>query len=133
MKDGMDIAFCRLDKEQKELIYSGANNPLYIVNSTGLSILKANKQPIGKHEDRVPFSEEKIQLNEGDAVYLFSDGYADQFGGPQGKKFMYKVLRLRIEENKSSTMNDQKDVLLSSFISWKKGYEQVDDVCVVGL
>ncbi|MCB9195182.1 MAG: SpoIIE family protein phosphatase [Flavobacteriales bacterium] len=133
MKDGMDIAFCRLNKESKELVYAGANNPLYLVNGKGLSIFKANKQPIGKHEDRVPFTEEIIALNEGDSIYLFSDGYADQFGGPQGKKFMYKALRTIIEDNRSRTMNEQKEVLLTSFVNWKEGYEQVDDVCVVGL
>lgn len=133
MKDGMDIAFCRMDKKTKELIYAGANNPLYLVNRKGLSVFKANKQPIGKYDGRVPFSEEVIQLNKGDAIYLFSDGYADQFGGPKGKKFMYKSLRLIIEENKSKSMTEQRDILLSSFNNWKEGYEQVDDVCFVGL
>ncbi|CAG5081554.1 SpoIIE family protein phosphatase [Parvicella tangerina] len=133
MKDGMDIAFCRLDKNSKELVYAGANNPLYLVNARGLNIYKANKQPIGKYEGRIPFSEDHIQLSEGDAIYLFSDGYADQFGGPKGKKFMYKTLRLLIEENKLRTMPEQKEVLLTAFNKWKEGYEQVDDVCMVGL
>lgn len=133
MKDGMDIAFCRLNKKTKELIYSGANNPLYVVNKKGLSVLRPNKQPIGKYEGRVSFSEEVIQLNEGDAIYLFSDGYADQFGGPKGKKMMYKTLRVILEDNKSRKMEEQKEILLTAFYNWKKGYEQVDDVCLVGL
>lgn len=133
MKDGMDIAFCRLNKTTNELVFAGANNPLYVVNAKGLSILKANKQPIGKYDGRVAFTEETVQLNQGDAIYLFSDGYADQFGGPKGKKFMYKAMRLIIEENRARTMQEQKQILLSSFNNWKEGYEQVDDVCVVGL
>lgn len=133
MKDGMDIAFCRLDKLTLELVYAGANNPLYVVNAMGLTILKADKQPIGKYDSRVPFSEENVQLRQGDAIYLFSDGYADQFGGPKGKKFMYKTLRLIIEENRSKTMKEQQEILLTSFNNWKEGYEQVDDVCIVGL
>lgn len=133
MKDGMDIAFCRMDKLTHELVYAGANNPLYVVNAMGLTILKADKQPIGKYDSRVPFSEENVQLRQGDAIYLFSDGYADQFGGPKGKKFMYKTLRLIIEENRSRTMKEQQEILLTSFNNWKEGYEQVDDVCIVGL
>ncbi len=133
MKDGMDIAFCRLDKTTNELVYAGANNPLYVINGKGLTILKPNKQPIGKYEARVPFSEERIQLFSGDAIYLFSDGYADQFGGPKGKKFMYKTLRLLIEDNKLKTMQEQKQILLTSFNNWREGYEQVDDVCMVGV
>lgn len=133
MKDGMDIAFCRLHKKTRELVYSGANNPLYVVNKKGLSVLRPNKQPIGKYEGRISFSEEVIQLNEGDAIYLFSDGYADQFGGPKGKKMMYKTLRVILEDNKSRNMEEQKEILLTAFYNWKKGYEQVDDVCLVGL
>lgn len=133
MKDGMDIAFCRLNKQTKELTFSGANNPLYVVNKKGLTILKPNKQPIGKYDGRKSFDEESIQLSEGDAIYLFSDGYADQFGGPKGKKFMYKTLRLIIEENRNNTMKEQKEILLKAFLDWKEGYEQVDDVCIVGV
>lgn len=133
MKDGMDISFCRFDKSTNELVYAGANNPLYIVNAKGLEILKPDKQPIGKYEGRKPFNEQVVKLNFGDAIYLFSDGYADQFGGPKGKKFMYKSMRLIIEENRSKSMSEQKEILSKSFIDWKSGYEQVDDVCVVGL
>ncbi|MCB9196496.1 MAG: serine/threonine-protein phosphatase, partial [Flavobacteriales bacterium] len=133
MKDGMDIAFCRLNKQTKELTFSGANNPLYVVNKKGLTILKPNKQPIGKYDGRKSFDEESIQLSEGDAIYLFSDGYADQFGGPKGKKFMYKTLRLIIEENRNNSMKEQKEILLKAFLDWKEGYEQVDDVCIVGV
>lgn len=133
MKDGMDIAFCRLNKSTLELTYAGANNPLYIINKKGLTVLKATKQPVGKYDSRKPFDQETLQMSKGDTLYLFSDGFADQFGGPKGKKFMYKTLRLLIEENHNRTLSEQKEMLLTAFNNWKAGYEQVDDVCMLGL
>ena len=133
MKDGMDICFCKLDLKTKELTYAGANNPLYIINVSGLQILRPNKQTIGKYDHRLPFTQEKMTLNAGDCLYLFSDGYADQFGGPNGKKFMYKKLRNILENSSKLAMADQNKTLQTQFESWKGNVEQVDDVCVIGV
>src|SRR5690606_35249817 len=90
-KDGMDIAICVLDKSTGELEFAGANNPLYYVKDGEMIEIKGDKQPVGYMPEReAPFSNYKVTLNEGDAIYIFSDGYADQFGGPKGKKFKYK-------------------------------------------
>ena len=133
LKDGMDICFCKLNLETNELTYSGANNPLYILNVSGLQILRPNKQPIGKYDHRTPFSQEKIKLSLGDCLYLFSDGYADQFGGPNGKKFMYKKLRNLLENVGKLNMTEQHENLQTQFEKWKGSIEQVDDVCIVGI
>ncbi len=133
MKDGMDMCFCKLDLDTNELTYAGANNPLYILNITGLQILRPNKQPIGRYEHRKPFSQEKLKLTSGDCLYLFSDGYADQFGGPNGKKFMYKKLRNILENSGNLAMKDQNDTLQLQFDNWKGNIEQVDDVCIMGV
>jgi serine phosphatase RsbU (regulator of sigma subunit) len=133
MKDGMDLTFCRLNLDNNELVYSGANNPLYILSNKGLQILSPNKQPIGSFEYRKPFTQEHIILNSGDCLYLFSDGYADQFGGPNGKKYMYKRLRGLLENVTQLPLQDQKNTLETEFESWKGSHEQIDDVCIVGI
>ncbi len=88
MQDGMDISLCKLNLDTLELTYAGANNPIYILNINGLKILTPNKQPVGNYAYKKPFTQETTNLAKGDCIYLFSDGYADQFGGPSGKKFM---------------------------------------------
>lgn len=133
MKDGMDICFCKLNLDTNELTYAGANNPLYILNTSGLQILRPNKQPIGKYEHRTPFDQEQITLMKGDCLYLFSDGYADQFGGPNGKKFMYKKLRNLLENVGDLKMSEQHNTLETQFNNWKGNVEQVDDVCIIGV
>jgi serine phosphatase RsbU (regulator of sigma subunit) len=133
MKDGMDICFCKLNLDTNKLTYAGANNPLYILNNSGLQILRPNKQPIGKYEHRKPFEQEEITLSAGDCLYLFSDGYADQFGGPKGKKFMYKKLRNILENVGQLDMSEQNKTLQEQFDNWKGNIEQVDDVCIIGV
>ena len=133
LKDGMDICFCKLNLDTNELTYAGANNPLYILNQSGLQILRPNKQPIGKYDHRKPFAQEQVTLSKGDCLYLFSDGYADQFGGPNGKKFMYKKLRNLLENVNKLDMSEQHENLQTQFDMWKGNVEQVDDVCVVGI
>ena len=133
MQDGMDISLCKLNLDTLELTYSGANNPIYILNINGLQILTPNKQPVGNYEFKKPFTQESISLKSGDCLYLFSDGYADQFGGPSGKKFMYKKLRNLLENNVNLSMSEQKNNLYNSFIDWKGSHEQVDDVCIIGV
>ncbi len=152
VKDGMDIALCKFDPEKRELEFAGANNPLWIVSKRDtLSIgaesiepnrqegdyklfeIKANKQPIGAYEDRVPFSNHKILLNEGDSVYTFSDGYADQFGGAKGKKFKYSTLKILLLGMQDIPMEAQRQKMQEVMAEWKKDYEQIDDICFIGI
>ncbi len=134
IRDGMDISLVAIDLESKELAYSGANNPIYIIRNKSLETLKANKQAIGNMNDVVmPYTNNTIQLQENDCIYLFTDGYADQFGGPKGKKLMRKVFEETLIENSNKPMEQQKLALETTFNNWKGDLEQVDDVCVVGI
>jgi tetratricopeptide (TPR) repeat protein/serine phosphatase RsbU (regulator of sigma subunit) len=141
VKDGMDISLCCLNTKTKELLWAGANNPLWYLSSPFekgaegdlMQEIKADKQPIGKYALQTPFTTHAVQLNTGDTLYLFTDGMADQFGGAQGKKFKYKRLKELLLNNKASTMDEQKAILESAFNAWKGELEQVDDVCVIGV
>lgn len=139
VKDGMDISLCSLtisidkDGAKYSLQWSGANNPIWIIKSGELMELVADKQPIGKYADLNPFTNHEVELNSGDQLLLFSDGYADQFGGPKGKKFKYKPMRdLFFEAAKLSSVN-QKTIFESTLANWKGKVEQVDDICVMGV
>ncbi|MDG1477616.1 MAG: SpoIIE family protein phosphatase, partial [Vicingaceae bacterium] len=129
--DGMDIALCSLTGN--ELKYAGANNPLWIVRDGEVVVTKANKQPIGRFRTSDPFKTHSFELEKADAVYIFSDGYVDQFGGEKGKKFMAKAFKELLLSIQSETMQDQKESLRKAFEEWKGNIEQVDDVCVIGV
>lgn len=133
VKDGMDISFCALDGTT--LQWSGANNPLWIFRKETKQIeeIKPDKQPIGKYMDLKPFTTHEVKLNSGDIIYIFTDGYQDQFGGPKGKKFKAAQLKELLLEYCNLNMEDQKAHLESTFNSWKYGVEQVDDVCLIGV
>jgi serine phosphatase RsbU (regulator of sigma subunit)/Tfp pilus assembly protein PilF len=135
VKDGMDISLCVLNTVTKEISWAGANNPLWILEKKthALREIKADKQPIGKYSNRVAFNTHHINLYEGDAIYLFTDGFADQFGGPKGKKFKYSKLKELILSTNNKTMSEQKEILNDSFETWKTNLEQVDDVCIIGI
>jgi serine phosphatase RsbU (regulator of sigma subunit) len=138
-KDGMDICVCRLDTKRNELIYSAAHNDLYVVKSHSLNgskeliEYKANRQPCGYHVLNKPFTSATIQLEPGDCIYTFTDGYADQFGGPKGKKFRYKQFEQLLLANAHLDMADQRTVLSKTFDEWRNSHEQVDDVLVIGV
>ncbi len=133
-KDGMDMTLCVFDMEKKELNYAAANNPFWLIRDGLVTEHSADKQPVGKHlVDHKPFSTRTVPLNSGDQVYTFSDGFADQFGGPKGKKFKYKQLQKRILELRSETMDIQCIELEKSFHAWRTNLEQVDDVLMVGI
>jgi serine phosphatase RsbU (regulator of sigma subunit) len=132
-RDGMDISLAIIDRKSETLQFAGANNPLYVVSNGELSRYQADRMPIGIHvTDISPFTNHTIRVRKGDAVYLFSDGFADQFGGESGKKFMYKPFQELISSIASKPMSEQLIILNESFEGWKKGYEQVDDVLVIG-
>jgi len=133
IRDGMDIALCALDYTSRTVEYAGANNSLYYVTAEGMKEIKADRQPIGRFESKVPFKNHTLHLASGDAIYLFSDGIADQFGGPQGKKFKYKRVLEILKNSAAKKQNEQKNAILDGFRSWKGNLEQVDDVCLMGV
>ena len=134
MKDGMDLALCSWNSKTNILEYAGANNPLWIIRA-GTDIIveiKADKQPIGAYDKRTPYTNHEIQLYKNDIIYIFSDGYVDQFGGPRGKKFMFKNFRQILLDSKDKPMLEQKVALYDAFTSWRGDGEQIDDICMIG-
>lgn len=132
---GMDIALCSIDLQTKVLTYAGANRPLYYIRNFIADSLKPDKLPIGgfrPDEDRV-FTQQTLKIEENDVIYLYSDGYADQFGGVQGKKIMTRKFKDLLLSIHSSPMNEQQKTLDEYFESWRGRYEQVDDVLVAGI
>lgn len=133
-KDGMDISLCVWNKMDNTLEFAGANNPLWLLRGREIIEYKADKMPIGTYlEIEKPFTSTTIQLQQGDILYLSTDGYADQFGGPKGKKFKYKALLEMLIKNSALEMGVQKIKLDEAFIVWKNKQEQVDDVAVIGV
>lgn len=133
VKDGMDISLMSINKNTKEVHWSGANNALWYITDDEVIEITANKQPIGKHDNRKPFTTHKIEYQPNTVFYLLTDGYADQFGGPKGKKFKYKQLEELIIAIKERTLEEQKTSLELAFEKWKGDQEQVDDVSIVGI
>jgi serine phosphatase RsbU (regulator of sigma subunit) len=133
MRDGMDIALCSFDSKTMTLEYSGANNPLYIISDNELKEFKASKKPVGRYETKNIFGNNIIQVKRNDSIYLFSDGIADQFGGPNKKKFKYKALKDLLLAVCNEPANEQKNAINNAFVNWKGNIEQVDDICILGL
>lgn len=138
VKDGMDISLCKIEIEDNEFVnveWAGANNPLWILKIAENEIeeIRANKQPIGKFANIKPFQTNKINISKGDSLFLFTDGYQDQFGGPYGKKFKTALLKNIILQAKNDSHAKIKQTLKDEFDSWKGKLEQVDDVCVIGI
>lgn len=157
--DGMDISLCVINTENNILQFAGANNPLYIVKSEKLKVksevviandseeskldelstfnfqlneVKGDNMPISIYSRMDDFTNHEIQLQKGDCLYLFSDGFADQFGGKKGKKFMYKRFKELLFENSQLPFSEQKLIIENTFDKWKGEYEQIDDVTVLG-
>jgi phosphoserine phosphatase RsbU/P len=152
VKDGMDLAICNLDYKTLTLQYSGAFNSMVLVRKNiasthtvsssreifyGADLLeiKSDKTPIGSNTNGVAdvFTNHTIQLQKNDCVFIYTDGYADQFGGPYGKKFKYNQLKDIFIENAHLTMDEQHDVLNKRFKDWKGKQEQVDDILIIGV
>ncbi|MBL7899682.1 MAG: SpoIIE family protein phosphatase, partial [Crocinitomicaceae bacterium] len=133
IRDGMDISLCVLDKSKKLLHFSGANNHLYLVRNNQLSELTADKQPVGKYAEEKPFKTTSLPIETNDILYLYTDGYADQFGGPEGKKFKYKQFKELLIRNHKQTLLEQLQIISSTFETWRGSLEQIDDVCVMGV
>ncbi len=137
VKDGMDISLATITRtgnnEKVILKWAGANNPLWFIKNNIFEEIKANKQPIGITDKPAPFTTHTRELNNGDSFYLFTDGYADQFGGVKGKKFKYDQLKKVIIENIDKPMTDQQETLTKIFQEWKGNLVQVDDILIIGI
>ncbi|MBK6369343.1 MAG: SpoIIE family protein phosphatase [Flavobacteriales bacterium] len=134
VRDGMDMALCNYDPAKKVLEYSGANSPLYVVREGEVLLFRPDKRPIGSFElEGHDFTDHRINLQAGDMVYIFSDGYADQFGGPKGKKFLYKRFRELLMEISKYPTAEQQRMLEEAFRGWRGTHEQVDDILVMGM
>jgi serine phosphatase RsbU (regulator of sigma subunit)/flagellin-like hook-associated protein FlgL len=133
IKDGMDIAVCVVDFENNILWYAGANNPLYLVRGGELTHYRADKMPVAIHYKMEPFTLHKIDLQKGDAFYIFSDGYADQFGGPKQKKYMSMQLRETLVSMAGMPMLKQGERLNEIFEEWRGDGPQIDDVTMIGV
>jgi serine phosphatase RsbU (regulator of sigma subunit) len=147
-KDGMDIALCTLDIEKMKLQFAGANNPLYLIRNSNLEKvgvprcelsgedllyeIKGDLMPIGIHDRMDNFTFHEIDIFKGDSFYLFTDGFPDQFGGPDSKKFGYRQFREQLLKNNSKTMPDQKTSLEVLLNKWMGINSQIDDILVIG-
>ncbi|MGL5891302.1 MAG: SpoIIE family protein phosphatase, partial [Bacteroidia bacterium] len=133
VNDGMDISLLVVNRNAKTCTWAGANRPLWTVANGEFSQLKGDARPIGHHDDPVPFTTHQLELNAGTMIYLFTDGYADQFGGASGKKFKTRHLQEALLKIAALPVTKQKEELETTFFNWKDKLEQVDDVCIVGL
>jgi serine phosphatase RsbU (regulator of sigma subunit) len=156
IKDGMDMGLCVLDLADKQLQFAGANNSMYLLRQ-GKTVPKkgqmfkeqqevdtepevkgiefeADKMPVGiSYNQDQPFTNYELSLQKGDTIYLYSDGYPDQFGGPDNKKFSYPRFRQTLLDIYSSSMPEQKETLHNTLKEWQGEQEQVDDICVLGV
>lgn len=132
LKDGMDMTMCIIDKRRKQLKYAGAYNPAYILRDDSIIQLKGDRKSVGNDFDLNPFTPFSMKIREDDVIYLFSDGYTDQFGGKTEKKFKFRRFRLLMLSIHKLPLNLQKQKLLEAFTDWKGEAEQVDDVLVIG-
>jgi transcriptional regulator with GAF, ATPase, and Fis domain len=133
IKDGMDMAICALNKKTKMLEFSGAYNPLYMIRNNVMMEIKGDKIAIGSGQTERQYKNEEIQMQSEDRIYLFSDGYADQFGGERGKKFKYSRFKDLLVTHHKQPMMRQHDILDMCIDEWQGDLEQLDDICVIGV
>ena len=132
-KDRMDLLVCKIDSQNSRMLFAGANSPLYLVRNKELTEYKTDRMPVSVHIMMQPFTGHEISLQPGDNIYLFSDGYADQFGGPNGKKFKHLPFKNLLISISDREMHEQGLQLDREFEQWKGDMDQVDDVLVIGL
>jgi serine phosphatase RsbU (regulator of sigma subunit) len=135
VSDGMDISICCWNQTDNTLEWAGANNPLYVIrkDEEQISITPPDKQPVGKFGTLNDFINHHLQLFSGDLLFLFSDGFQDQFGGENGKKYKRSNFKKFLISIKDETMSKQKSLIEIEFNTWKGKLEQLDDVCVIGV
>ena len=135
VRDGMDMSLCAINFKEMKMEFAGANNSLYVIREGEIIIYKADTKPIGSYlesEDH-PFTNHEIELVKGDIVFLFSDGYTDQFGGPAGKKFKQRAFKELILTHRDKPMSEMGEALDDTIESWRGDLEQIDDMCVLGI
>ena len=151
-KDGMDMAIISINHKTNIVQYAGANNPLYVVKNEKPKIeskyvkfyehstcnfklfeVKPDKMPIAIYEKMDKFTNHEFELEKGDKLYMFTDGYADQFGGEKGKKYKYKPFKELLLVNAHLPMDEQKQVLDNTYNNWKGNIDQVDDILIIGI
>lgn len=136
LRDGMDIGFCVIHKDNPKLEFAGAFSSMYLIRNNSINEIKGDRFSVGliqEEEGNGVFQNREIDLKREDIVYLFSDGFADQFGGPEGRKFKYRRFRHLLLNLHSLPMNEQKQQIYESMKSWKGNYEQVDDMLIIGV
>lgn len=133
LKEGMDVALCCYNKKTELLEYSGANNALYHVSNGKLTVIKPDKQPIGRHFQRKKYTNHTVPISKGDCIYMFTDGVIDQFGGPDDKKFGSRRFQQILLKNRALNLSEQKEELVSEFTIWMDEQEQLDDICMLAL
>ncbi len=135
-KDGMEMAIVIIDPEKEELQFAGANRPLFVFRKNDdyeLISIKGDKQPIGVHWEETEFTNHVIKLQENDSLYIFSDGFVDQYGGEKRKKFKTSNFKKLLLSVQAESMKNQKKVIEDAFEEWRGTNEQIDDVCVIGV
>lgn len=133
-KDGMDCSLICLNDKRETLSYAAANNPVWHISDHTLTELLPDKMPVGKHDkDQQPFNCRTIPVKKGDMIYTLTDGFPDQFGGPKGKKFMYKPLKELLISISQKPVDEQKTLLANQLEAWKGLLDQVDDICIIGI
>jgi serine phosphatase RsbU (regulator of sigma subunit) len=133
VKDGMDMSMCALDLDTNTLRFAGASNPMYLLRNNQIETIQADKMAIGQQfEGTFNFATKELALRKGDTIYLFSDGFADQFGGPKGKKFKYSRFKELLIDIHKKKMDKQHQILLETMDTWQGSLEQLDDLCVLG-
>lgn len=134
-KDGMDIAICSIPKVGNKIEFAGANNPLWMIRNGEILEHRGDRQPVGIYGDNLdtPYTNHEVEVLPGDTVYIFSDGYADQFGGPNGKKFKYSQFKKLLVDINEEPMVKQRDVLNTAIEQWMGEEEQIDDILIVGI
>ncbi len=131
--DGIEIALCIIDPKEGTLEFAGANRPLYIVRKAEVLQYRGNRMPIGIYEQTLaPYTNHSIKLKKNDSVYIFSDGYVDQLGGPKRKTFRVRRFRELLTHIQDRSMEEQKQILMEHHQSWKGKTEQIDDILVLG-
>jgi serine phosphatase RsbU (regulator of sigma subunit) len=132
IRDGMDIGLCVIDRKRKKVEYAGAFLPLYLIRDGSLVEITADKIIIGMNPEGLPYTDHELDLLDDDIFYIFSDGYVDQFGGSENKKFMYRRFRYLLMTIHNFPVNDQKAILEENIKTWMGVNEQVDDMMVIG-
>ena len=133
VRDGMDMAICIFDEDLGQLDFAGARNPLYHVRDAVLTEIKSDKQSIGEAGIDYEFTTHRVELQTGDNVYIFSDGYCDQIGGPKDRKFMAKRFRKRLLDIHDKNPDDKKEILDNIITTWTGEQDQIDDILVMGV